>query len=299
MSENSGVCFICKFDAEVHRSTKDEYFVKCGRCGEYTISRSLSNNLGVKGYENKYLVSGVIRNRFEEGYESNLHNGNIDKYYEAANPPKDPLEAIDRLLLYVLKKSDSAQKPVKIRARFDYPLLFAKHKKEFQYYLSKMHELKYLETGPTPEDVRLSLAGWQRVLQIREEKTTSNQGFVAMSFNDDLDDLYENGIKRAISDSGFEPYRIDLDEHSDLIPDKMLSEIRKSKFVVADFTEQKNGVYFEAGFAMGLGLKVIWLCDEDDFPNAHFDTKQFNHIIYSGADDLYERLKLRIQALVT
>jgi hypothetical protein len=33
-----------------------------------------------------------------------------------------------------------------------------------------------------------------------------------------------------------------------------MAEIQKSRFVVADYTGQRNGVYFEVGFAVGLGL---------------------------------------------
>ena len=35
-----------------------------------------------------------------------------------------------------------------------------------------------------------------------------------------------------------------------------MAEIRRSRFVVADYTGQVNGVYFEAGFALGLGLRA-------------------------------------------
>jgi hypothetical protein len=54
-------------------------------------------------------------------------------------------------------------------------------------------------------------------------------------------------------------------------------------FRVADFTLQRNGAYFEAGLAQGLGRNVIFMCHESDKENLHFDTRQFNHIFY---DDL-------------
>jgi len=49
---------------------------------------------------------------------------------------------------------------------------------------------------------------------------------------------------------------------------------------------------------MGLNLPVIWICEEHDFENAHFDTKQYNHIIYKDLTDLYEKLKVRIEAII-
>ena len=35
--------------------------------------------------------------------------------------------------------------------------------------------------------------------------------------------------------------------------DRIIAQIRASKFVVADFTRNRGGVYYEAGFALGLG----------------------------------------------
>jgi nucleoside 2-deoxyribosyltransferase len=67
---------------------------------------------------------------------------------------------------------------------------------------------------------------------------------------------------------------------------------------VADFTGQRHGVYFEAGFAQGLGLPVIWTCREDHVKNLHFDTRQQNHITWEQSDDLREKLKNRIWAVI-
>ena len=60
----------------------------------------------------------------------------------------------------------------------------------------------------------------------------------------------------------------------------------------------RGGVYFEAGFALGLGLQVIWVCRQDQVELMHFDTRQYNHIAWSDPDDLYKRLKNRIVALL-
>ena len=44
---------------------------------------------------------------------------------------------------------------------------------------------------------------------------------------------------------------------------------KECRFVVADVTNHRNGVYFEAGYAMGMGLPVIWMCHKDDMKEAH------------------------------
>jgi hypothetical protein len=47
---------------------------------------------------------------------------------------------------------------------------------------------------------------------------------------------------------------------------------------------------------MGLGMPVIWTCREDDVDNLHFDTRQYNHIVWAEPADLKEKLALRIEA---
>ena len=69
--------------------------------------------------------------------------------------------------------------------------------------------------------------------------------------------------------------------------------------MIADFTEHRNGVYFEAGFGRGLGLEVIYTCKKDEIENAHFDTRQNQHILWSNHEDLLEQLIFRINALIS
>ena len=60
----------------------------------------------------------------------------------------------------------------------------------------------------------------------------------------------------------------------------------------------RQGVYFEAGCAMGLARPVIWLCRDDDFANVHFDTRQYNHIVWTTPEHLRRSLNDRIQATI-
>jgi hypothetical protein len=54
-------------------------------------------------------------------------------------------------------------------------------------------------------------------------------------------------LQKGISDAGFEPLRINMKEHVNKICDEIIAEIRRSRFVVADYTGQRGGVYYEAG----------------------------------------------------
>jgi len=118
-----------------------------------------------------------------------------------------------------------------------------------------------------------------------------------MWFDPKIMAAYEEAIEPAIGRAGFTSMMIGNKEHSNRIDDEIISEIRRSAFVIADFTGHRGGVYFEAGFAMGLGLPLIWTCHKDDMPNLHFDIRQYNCIDWTDHRDLHVRLQKRITAL--
>jgi nucleoside 2-deoxyribosyltransferase len=143
--------------------------------------------------------------------------------------------------------------------------------------------------------------GYDRVTQ-ETAATQLNQAFVAMWFDEIMMAPYEFGIEPAIREAGYQPLRIDQKEHVNKIDDEIISEIRRSRFLVADFTSEpersRGGVYFEAGYALALGKPVIWCCRADRINEVHFDTRQFNHIVWEEATDLKVKLKNRIGAVI-
>ena len=92
------------------------------------------------------------------------------------------------------------------------------------------------------------------------------------------------------------PVRVDRVEHTNRIDDEIVAQIRTASFVVADFTGHRGGVYFEAGFALGLNLPVIWTCRKADMADLHFDIRQYNTIDWDSPENLALRLQRRIEA---
>ena len=124
------------------------------------------------------------------------------------------------------------------------------------------------------------------------------QGFVAMWFDGDLRDAWINGFDPGIRAAGFRPFRIDNKDYVGGITGEIMAEIRRSRFVVADYTGQVNGVYFEAGFALGLGLTVIPTCRADEIPKLHFDIKHLNTLLWNTPAELAHGLNKRIRAVI-
>lgn len=123
-----------------------------------------------------------------------------------------------------------------------------------------------------------------------------------MWFDDTMASTYADGIEPSVRAAGYEPLRIDRKHHINKIEDEIIAEIRRSKFLVADFTHGEDGargsVYYEAGFAHGLNIPVFLTCRKDFIKTLHFDISHYVHIAWSDPADLGEQLKNRILAIL-
>lgn len=122
----------------------------------------------------------------------------------------------------------------------------------------------------------------------------SRDCFVAMWFDASMEEIYQCGIYKPLKDIGFNPIRVDKVEHNDRIDHVIFDLIRHSRFLVADFTGNRAGVYYESGFASGLGLPVIHTCRRDSFVKRHFDVHTINTIVYDTIEDLATGLRRRV-----
>jgi hypothetical protein len=160
-----------------------------------------------------------------------------------------------------------------------------------------LRSLGALEETNSSEEYRLLVKAHIIYEEMAGERAASAQAFVAMWFDPGMKPAYDNGFEVAISGSGYSPLRIDQKEHDKKIDDQIIAEIRRSAFVVADFTEHRGGVYYEAGFAHGLGRHVIFTCKADHLSALHFDVRKYNTIMWNTPEDIVAPLQNRILAL--
>lgn len=270
--------------------------IGCPVCGQYRIWEPPATQAFYGVLKNRYLYSGAIRDLTERGVDVNIRDFDL---LESVTVPDGPLAQIDRIVLYVYRHTPSAEAKVKLLDN-DYAIAYAKHAQEFKYLIDRANELGYLDRNRngSEDTCWLTITGWKHVAELRKQERVINQAFVAMSFDPSLRSVYLDAIKSALNETGYVPLRVDEAEYNEKIDDRIVADIRKSGLVIADFTQHKAGVYFEAGFAQGLGIPVIWTCRDDDIANAHFDTRQYNHITWKDAKDLQQKLIARIEATV-
>jgi hypothetical protein len=182
-----------------------------------------------------------------------------------------------------------------------FPIAFANSYQEFSLLLTHLSQRglfnQFTQTSGGTHLI-LSVPAWELLEESGKPNAESDRAFVAMWFAKEMTPAYTEAIVPAIEAASYVPIRIDNKDHNNKIDDEIIAEIRQSRFLVADFTGGRGGVYFEAGFARGMGLDVIWTCRSDDLKNLHFDTRQFNHIEWTTHEELKEKLRLRILATI-
>lgn len=297
-------CPVCDFDRAEFAPTmerRDAATVSCPRCGSYRMTGTAMISVPGLG-DQRYKLSGVLRNASENGQSLEVTSENVYELIARAPVSFSISRLLEGILLLVADRTMAAEhlrKHIWLE-RDDYPLFYLKSGDDFFHVVVMLRELKLLDVravvGSTLP-VALTVSGWERVDKLQSTRGRPDRAFVAMWFDQSLDDVYTLGIEAALRNTGFDPLRIDRLAHNDRIDDRILAEIRASGLVVADFTGHRQGVYFEAGFALGLTVPVIWCCRKDEVGNAHFDTRQYNHILWQDSADLRQQLEARIRAL--
>ena len=227
--------------------------------------------------------------------------------YAKMKRPLHPHERAARLLRFVIERTETIATPVPIR--FDdgeaYAWSESANFDELDFLIEHLNDEKLLDAQYDPVRrlfiCRITMDGYRFIAE-QETHVATTQAFVAMWFHDKMNDAFETGIKPAIEEAGYKPLRIDLKPDVNKIDDEIIAEIRRSRFLVADFTHgdegARGGVYFEAGFAEGLGIPVIYTCRKDMMDKLHFDTRQYAHIDWETPDELRDRLLHRIRARI-
>ncbi len=306
MSDTVKQCPICKLENQkvlADHDYGDKVTYDCSRCGRYTIAGT-AEAIADRG-DKSVQLSGWLRERNLLGIDIPMLTSHFLEEVISTLPIYRPSEKQNKLLQAIELLTDYPGKAVELKFENDTSLAWAQNEQELRHYLMSLIErgfLKLLSLTPVYSSptsyVVVTADGWEYLEKKQSSLADKTQVFVAMSFDKSLSPLYNNAIAPAIESTGYRPYRVDADLHLDRIDAKIIAEIKNSRFIVADVTQQKAGVYYEAGFGHGIGIPVIWCVRSDELKNVHFDTRQYNHIVWETEVELKEKLGYVILATI-
>lgn len=296
MVEPNPPCPVCRVPVYYSKDHGNWREVICDRCTSFSITHSaemfLAGGAGSPGQ-----VSGYLRQQHEATDEpTQLDYDDLQNILAKGYPPFE--ERVERYLTHFSVGLRQLNERRNTRTDALIAAAYCGSVEELNAILDYLQQEQLLRIPQTQDQGQLTAAGHIACDKLRQKRTASTQGFVAMWFNPDLEEAWTAGIEPAIRDAGYTPLRIDKKEHINDITDEIIAEIRASRFVVADLTGQRGGVYYEAGFGYGLEKPVFYTCKAGEEEKVHFDVRQLSCIFWADAADLRKRLRVRIEAVI-
>ena len=136
------------------------------------------------------------------------------------------------------------------------------------------------------------LLGLERRPEPAQAQRDSTLVFVIMSFTSEMDAIFE-GIEAAARSVGLTAKRVKDIQGDYRITDQIIEMIQSAFLVVADLSYERPNVYFELGYARGLGKTVVTIARKET--NIHFDVKDWVYIPYVDSRILERDLRKRFE----
>lgn len=135
----------------------------------------------------------------------------------------------------------------------------------------------------------------ERIRAVGYASASKSHVFVAMSFSDDMEDIYHYGIRNAVKASGLLCERADLSAFTGDVMTWVRERIKTASLVIAELSGANPNVYLEVGFAWGCGIPTVLLAK--DASELRFDTKGQRCLTYTKIKDLEEKLASELKSL--
>ncbi|MEZ4814320.1 MAG: hypothetical protein R3A80_03825 [Bdellovibrionota bacterium] len=293
-------------------------------CAQYNIQFH-RNNFGLPFWTNTQNYAN-LKSQFESALPVNgeLHKIALDAE-KIFNAPVDHSQKATRLLevfarnlgkqeafaLFTVDNKDLIETGIVSRTEAGIILGHLKDKRLINFTVDgKIKNYTQLSIFLDTYKINITVDGWNSLRILNTEKN-NNKVFIATAFNwpesDETRIEAIAAIKRACLRLGYVADTVSQN-HTGNITDKIISEIKSCKFLIAEFTYHNRGVYFESGYARGLGKEVFHVvmdgfteqAPEFDKENKriHFDLAQVIFRKWKRADELENELYDWIKALV-
>lgn len=297
-------CYLCDSKASQLPTDRDGEIINCIRCGKYFISDSLARATDefILNRNKLYKVSSWV---YEQNHDFNtipeLKTDNIAKLLDIRD--KKVKEKYDLMMEFIYKNNA-------LQYNLDKCIVYSwiKNKNDFLVFFQNAIDnnhidgkiIKFLDNSFQVEKSELTFNGLQYVENLESPNTSSKNVFFAFNFEVELNDIFSIYVREAVEESGLTCIIINQSntKHDKSITDEIIGKLKSSRIVIADFTNHRNSVYFEAGFAMGMKIPIIWTVQKGHEDDMSFDTRQYPHIVWENGEDLKKQIMDRIKVII-
>ncbi len=316
-------CSVCKSPLLYNHMSPDSiYSVTCMKCGDYRITSNAGDD--VSSYFDNAVKSANLSGWLKENQNRLINSEELERLSKLKTPTVH--EKATKLLIAISKAIPIAGQEFTLNqssfsrwmkmigddktlpeldihnAKQILPLVSASWSsspKEFMYLISKyLHEHHQYIYDINP--IKITPNGWSYLDEISRKTSEIPTAFIAMKFAEPLLKYVDKYFYPAIESAGYKPERANDYQHNNLIDDEIVSLIRTSRFIIADYTKNSAGVYYEAGFARGLKIPVICTCEKRFFdkPGVHFDQNHYSFLFWerTKGSAFQKNLQFRIES---
>ena len=129
------------------------------------------------------------------------------------------------------------------------------------------------------------------------DSNTKKHIFVAMPYDEEMEDVYEFGICEPINAAGCLCERCDRSAFTGDVLDRILNRIASASVVLADMTGSNPNVYLEVGYAWGKGVPTLLIAKKGQ--ELLFDVRTHRCVFYTNISDLRRQLAELMPILAT
>ncbi len=297
--QNIDVCPICHIKSKIENRV-DLYSVHCPKCGFFQISGTAFATFGDFNPRQQANISGWIREN-----QSYLFSSDDKKMLSDLNTPQIG-EKAKKLLVHLSYKYPIAglefafpnfmltniteflnSKDISLKTGasefLDYlGYSWSINENELRFIFKKylLEEKGFISGHP---NYIITPKGWAYLDEIRDINVNADVVFIASKYEENINKYLDKYVVSALEELGYKPKLMRSHPHTNIIDNEMISLIKKSRFVIVDLTENSLGAYYEAGYAQGLGLEVIYTCEKsfrenknnESLKGVHFDTSHY------------------------
>lgn len=281
-----------------------QQFFDCPQCGKFIIYSNWWTR-DIEPYKN--IIAGYLLETKKKNRESffEIDGPMVKTIMNSPLIPRDSSSKILKLLLYLDRNCGYFGESIPVPTASIYSSNF----KEIENILLTLQNERYIATErsiATKPFASLTMKGLEYI-KAHKNVEKADQCFVARWFDPSMEDLWEKIIRPGCRDAGYDPKCVnDMDFNGNIV-DEIIAGIKESQFLVVDLTGYRGGVYYEAGFAAGLGKQVVLMCRADyldgnpkENRRVHFDLNHSNIILWSEGQEEEARIALtnRIRATI-
>lgn len=321
MENDKSNCYLCGAICTKQQPISAAEVYDCPFCGIYKISFQSISIIDNKYNDKTHLLAGFLGEINKTNHLSpyTLNSASIRNILSDARIPKTIMQKLERFLYLCYLEYDFIGQEFTIHESNTKKALGQDRKnilidtnrkcisyitrKELPGIIHAMSELNWVNvTSMTNADIiigfSLTTQGIFYAEQLVQGNINSNKVFVAIEYHGNYQEKMNTAISPACTSCGFKAFLASDTEHNNNINDAMIVDIKRSKFIISDFTNNNEGAYYEAGYAEGIGLPVIKCCHKDWVDKLHFDVNHDKFIVYSDLPDYKNQLTTRIRATI-